>query len=193
VRADRGSIRRVAGGVGSNMARMPHLGRPCDKNRVWHCAGSVNGDRIVCRIGVGLEKSPGPRPAHPVVPKRDRFGPPVIRLGVRPVRPRNRLTTRTVRWLAQPIIPVMIAKMKLIVPSQSRSPASVPRLAEMRGSMLLCIIGLGQCRPLLTMGRRLGSFVLTACNGSASISRPLPVLTRRSRIQTWIVCCLYSE
>jgi hypothetical protein len=70
-------------------------------------------------------------------PKRDRFGPPVIRLGVRPVRPRNRLTTRTVRRLAQPIIPVMIAKMKLIVPSQSRSPASVPLRGGPHGKQVL--------------------------------------------------------
>jgi hypothetical protein len=34
------------------------------------------------------------------------------------------------RW----IIPATIAKMKLTVPSQSNSPASVPRLAEMSGS-----------------------------------------------------------
>jgi hypothetical protein len=47
-----------------------------------------------------------------------------------------------VRRLAQPIIPVTIAKMKLIVPSQSKSPASVPRLAEIIGSILLYMIGL---------------------------------------------------
>jgi hypothetical protein len=33
----------------------------CDKNRVWRRAESVNCDWIVCRIGVGLEKSPGLR------------------------------------------------------------------------------------------------------------------------------------
>jgi hypothetical protein len=52
------------------------------------------------------------------------------------------LTTRTVRRLAQPIIPVMIGKMKLIVPTQSKSPASVPRLVKMSGSILLNMIGL---------------------------------------------------
>ena len=36
----------------------------------------------------------------------------------------------------------MIAKMKAIVPSQNKSPASVPRLAEMSGSTLLYMIGL---------------------------------------------------
>jgi hypothetical protein len=36
----------------------------------------------------------------------------------------------------------MIAKIKLIDPSQSKSPASVPRLAEMSGSLLLNMIGL---------------------------------------------------
>ena len=46
------------------------------------------------------------------------------------------------RWLAQPIIPVMMAKMKPIVPSQSKSPASVPRLAEISGSILVDMIGL---------------------------------------------------
>ena len=42
----------------------------------------------------------------------------------------------------QPIIPVMIAMMRPIAPSQSKSPASVPRLAEMSGSILLYMIGL---------------------------------------------------
>jgi hypothetical protein len=32
--------------------------------------------------------------------------------------------------------------MKPIAPSQSKSPASVPRLAEKSGSILLCMIGL---------------------------------------------------
>ena len=36
----------------------------------------------------------------------------------------------------------MIAKIKPIAPSQSKSPASVPRLAEMSGSILLYMIGL---------------------------------------------------
>jgi hypothetical protein len=36
----------------------------------------------------------------------------------------------------------MMAKMKPIVPSQSKSPASVPRLAEMSGSVLLYMFGL---------------------------------------------------
>ena len=44
--------------------------------------------------------------------------------------------------LAQPIIPVMIAKMKPIAPSQSKSPVSVARLAEMSGSILLYMIDL---------------------------------------------------
>jgi hypothetical protein len=39
-------------------------------------------------------------------------------------------------------MPVMIAKMKPIAPSQSKSPASVPRLAELSGSILLDMIGL---------------------------------------------------
>jgi hypothetical protein len=43
----------------------------------------------------------------------------------------------------------MIAKMKPIVPSQSKSPASVPRLAEMSGSTLLYMIGL-----LVNVGHR---------------------------------------
>src|SRR5216683_1352523 len=57
------------GGVGSNLARMPSFQAPCDKNKVCRRFESVNCDRIICRIGVGLEYSPGPRPAHPVVPK----------------------------------------------------------------------------------------------------------------------------
>ena len=52
--------------------------------------------------------------------------------------------------------------MKLIVPSQSKSPASVTRLAEMSGSLLLNMIGLSSRRPLLTMLRESGSFVLVA-------------------------------
>ena len=44
-----------------------------------------------------------------------------------------------------------MAKMKPIVPSQSKSPASVPRLPEMSGSVLLYMFGLYQCRPRLTM------------------------------------------
>jgi hypothetical protein len=47
-----------------------------------------------------------------------------------------------VRRPAQPIIPVMMAKMKPIAPSQSRSPANVPRLAEMSGWILLYMIRL---------------------------------------------------
>jgi hypothetical protein len=47
-----------------------------------------------------------------------------------------------VRRVAQPIIPVMIAKMKPIAPTQSKSPASVPRLAELSGSILPDMIGL---------------------------------------------------
>ena len=39
-------------------------------------------------------------------------------------------------------MPVMIATMKAIAPSQSKSPASVPRLAEMSGSIVLYMIGL---------------------------------------------------
>ena len=74
--------------------------------------------------------------------QRDRFGPPVTRLGVRLIRRGNGLATRAVRRLAQPIIPVIMAKMKPIAPSQSKSPASVPRLAEMSGSILLYMIGL---------------------------------------------------
>jgi hypothetical protein len=58
------------------------------------------------------------------------------------LRSRNGLATRTVRRPAQPIVPVMMAKMKPIAPSQSKSPASVPRLAEMSGSILLYKIGL---------------------------------------------------
>ena len=58
------------------------------------------------------------------------------------MRPSNGLASITMRRTAQPIIPVMIAKMKPIAPSHSRSPASVPRLAERIGSMLLCMIGL---------------------------------------------------
>ena len=54
--------------------------------------------------------------------------------GVRAVRPRNSLQRDQCARLAQPIIPVTIAKMKPIVPSQSKSPESVPRLAEMSGS-----------------------------------------------------------
>ena len=42
----------------------------------------------------------------------------------------------------QPINPVMIAKMKPMAASQSKSPASVPRLAEMSGSIGLYMIGL---------------------------------------------------
>jgi hypothetical protein len=38
-------------------------------------------------------------------------------------------------------MPVMIARIKPITPSQSKSPASVPRLAERSGSMLLYMIG----------------------------------------------------
>src|SRR5258708_7677022 len=45
-----------------NLARMPHFGRAVTKIGVWHRAESVNCDRIVYRIGVGLEKSSGPRP-----------------------------------------------------------------------------------------------------------------------------------
>jgi hypothetical protein len=37
---------------------------------------------------------------------------------------------------------VMIAKMKPIAPTQSKSPASVPWLAELSGSILLDMIGL---------------------------------------------------
>jgi FkbM family methyltransferase len=40
----------------------------------------------------------------------------------------------------------------------------------------------GQCRPVLTMVRGLGSFALAACNETASISRRLPVLTYRRPI-----------
>jgi hypothetical protein len=40
---------------------------------------------------------------------------------------------------AQPIIPVMIARIKPIAPSQSKSPASVPRLAEMSGMIGLLV------------------------------------------------------
>ena len=93
--------------------------------------------------------------------------------------PGKSLQEKSARWTTQPIIPAMIAMMKPIAPSQSRSPASVPRLAEMRGSMLLCIIGLRQCRPLLTMVRRLGSSVLTACDGLFSLeTRPRHPLVR---------------
>src|SRR6516164_7567116 len=62
--------------------------------------------------------------------------------GVRAVRPRNSLQRDQCARLAQPIIPVTIAKMKLIVPNQSKSPASVTRLAEMSGSLLPNMIGL---------------------------------------------------
>ena len=75
-------------------------------------------------------------------PKRDRFGPPGTRPGVRLTGLRNGLATRMGCLLAQPIIPVMIAKMKPIAPSQSKSPVSVPRPAEMSGSILLYMIGL---------------------------------------------------
>ena len=39
------------------------------KDRVWRRPQSVTCDWIVCRIGVELEHSLRPRPAHPVVPK----------------------------------------------------------------------------------------------------------------------------
>jgi hypothetical protein len=84
---------------------------------------------------------------HPVVPK-GLLRTPVTRLGVRLIRPRKGLATRTVHRPAQPLIPVMIAKMKPIVPSQSKSPANGPRLAEMSGSILLYMIGL-----LINVGR----------------------------------------
>jgi hypothetical protein len=52
----------------------------------------------------------------------------------------------------------MIAKMKPLLLSQSKSPASVPRLAEMSGLTLLYMIGLlVKCRPPVTMVRGLGS------------------------------------
>ena len=55
--------------------------------------------------------------------------------GVRAVRPRNSLQRDQCARLAQPIIPVTIAKMKPIVPSQSNSPASVPQLVESGSAM----------------------------------------------------------
>ena len=45
------------------------------------------------------------------------------------------------RRTAQPTTPIMIAMMKPIAPSQSKSPTSVPRLAEKSGSMLLFMFG----------------------------------------------------
>ena len=56
--------------------------------------------------------------------------------------PGKRLQEKSARRSAQPIIPVMIAIMKPIAPSQSKSPASVPRFAERNGSILLYMIGL---------------------------------------------------
>ena len=49
---------------------------------------------------------------------------------------------KSARRPTQPMIPVIIAMMKPIAPSQSKSPASVPRLAERSGSMLLYMMGL---------------------------------------------------
>jgi hypothetical protein len=46
-----------------------------------------------------------------------------------------------VRRITQPITPVMIVMIKPIAPSQSKSPTSVPRLAERNGSMPLYMIG----------------------------------------------------
>ena len=96
-------------------------------------------------IGAGLRPNPD-RPTGR--PKRDRFGLPVTRLGVRLIRPRNGLATRTVRRKAQPIIPVIIARMKPIAPSQSKSPTNVRRPEEMSGSILPSMIGL-----LVNVGR----------------------------------------
>jgi hypothetical protein len=100
---------------------------------------SVNCDGIVCRISVGLEHSLRPRPAHPVVPKGSRtpsYGWGFVFSG--PGKPAGKSARRT----AQPTTPVMIAMMKPIAPSQSKSPTSVPRLAEKSGSMLLFMFGL---------------------------------------------------
>ena len=97
---------------------------------------------------MGLEYSPGPRPAHPVVPKGS-LRTPGYTAGGSPYQAKERACNENSGRRAQPIIPVMIAKMKPIVPSQSKSPASVPRLAEMSGSTLLYMIGL-----LVNVGHR---------------------------------------
>jgi hypothetical protein len=48
--------------------------------------------------------------------------------------------------------PVMIALMKPIAPSQSKSPTSVPRLAEKSGSMLLFMFGLWSMKAIINDG-----------------------------------------
>jgi len=119
----------------------------CDKNRVWRRAESVNCDWIVCRIGVGLEKSPGLR-SRTRSSQKGSLRTPGYTAGGSPYQAKGTGLHENSAPALSAIIPVMIAKMKPIAPSQSKSPASVPRLAEMSGSILLFMIGL-----LVNLGR----------------------------------------
>ena len=98
-RSDTLVLAAAGGSVGSNLARIPRFGRPGSKIGFgiagWHAA-SVIYDRIVCRIGVGLEYSRPDLDRRTWSSQRDRFGPPVRRLGVRPIGPKNWPQTRTV-------------------------------------------------------------------------------------------------